>query len=55
MDELQLQLAATSLDNAMQYNASQTARERRLINALTTPAEAVSPSMTSETGKGVVR
>ena len=34
MDELQLQLAANSLDNAMVANAGQTSRDQRLINAL---------------------
>ena len=46
MDEVQLQLAATSLDNAMQYNAGQNARETRLINALVMPKQAQSSPVT---------
>ena len=53
MDEVQLQLAATSLDNAMQYNAGQTARERRLINALTVPQSMSVPSMTENNTDGI--
>ena len=53
MDEVQLQLAATSLDNAMQYNAGQTARERRLINALTVPQPTSVPSMTENNTNGI--
>ena len=53
MDEMQLQLAATTLDNAMQHNAGQTARERRLINALTVQPTSMVPSMTEDNTDGI--
>ena len=53
MSELDLELAANSLDNAMQYNAGQTARDRRLINALTTGTPQSSSSITDIYDEGV--
>lgn len=53
MSELDLELAANSLDNAMQYNAGQTARDRRLINALTTGTPQSASSISDIYDEGV--